>query len=123
MGPNQVWKSKEAKSYILKIMHQNQDGTIKVTFDFGLNPKRTHNYTLAYLEQYYEYAGYESYWVLGKGLTPIVVNTPVPKIEPVVEAPVEKSELDKAFETLDPEKVLFGDYTKTEKVNVWKEVQ
>jgi hypothetical protein len=107
MAPNQVWKSKETKSYILKIIGKNPNGTVKVTFDFGLTPKTTHNYTAEYLDQYYEYAGYESLWT-----DPWAVKPP----EPV------KSELDKAFEDLDPEKVLFGDYTKEEKVNVWKEV-
>ena len=109
MTQNQVWKSKEKGSFILKILHPNGNGTVKVTFDFGLIPKTTHNYTVDYLNQYYEYAGYESFW------------TDPWAVKPVVEQP--KTELDKAFESLDPEKVLFGDYTGEKKINTWKEIK
>lgn len=114
MLPNQVWKSRETKSYTMKIMHMNPNGTVKVTFDFGLNPKTTHNYTIDYLNQFYEYAGYDSVWI--NDWQPRIVQQPV-----VVEQP--KTELDKAFEALDPEKVLFGDYTGEKKVNTWKEIK
>ena len=109
MTPNQVWKSKEAKNYILKIIGHNPNGTVKVTFDFGLNPKTTHNYTKEYLDAFYEYAGYESRWI-DDWAKPVEIPVAVP------------TELDKAFADLDPEKVLFGDYTKAEKVNVWKTI-
>lgn len=121
MNYNEVWKSKETKSVLLKIMGPNPDGTIKVTFDFRLNPRTTHNYTKWYLEQYYEYAGYESVWDLGEGLRPI----PAPVEEEVaiggdtLEVPAAPVSLD----DIDPEKVLFGNYTGKDKVNVWKEVE
>ena len=113
MAPNQVWKSKETKSYILKIVGQNPNGTIKVTFDFGFNPKKTHNYTVDYLNQFYEYAGYDSVWINEWVHTSPVID---PKPVPV------KSATDEFFENLTADRVLFGDYTKDEKINIWKDV-
>jgi len=108
MAPNQVWKSKETKSYKLKIVGHNQDGTVKVTFDFGYTPNTTHNYTQDYLSQFYEYAGYESIWI--DDWTPKIVIAPV------------KTATDEFFENLTADRVLFGDYTKDQKINVWKDV-
>jgi hypothetical protein len=109
METNQVWKSKEARSYLLKILGKNPDGTILVTFDFRLNPRRVHNYTVEYLEQFYEYAGYESVWKIDSRLMPI----PPVQEPPVVPAPVEE---------IDVERVLFTNHTGGRKENVWKEI-
>ena len=119
MLPNQVWKSRETKSYILKIVGLNPDGTVQVTFDFGYSPKKVFKYTADYLNQFYEYAGYESKW-----LNEHVMTSPVPAATPApINTPTEAAALEKAFAELDPEKVLFGDYTKAEKVNVWKAIK
>lgn len=121
MLPNQVWKSKEARSYVLKIIGMNPNGTVKITFDFGYTPKTTHNYTVTYLNQFYEYAGYESVWINDWVHTsPVVTETPAPLGEPLGPP---MSDIDKAFVELEAEKVLFGDYTGDEKVNTWKEIK
>lgn len=113
MLPNQVWKSKETKSYILKIIGQNPDGTVRITFDFGYTPKSTHNYTQDYLNQFYEYAGYESVWINDwTHLSPVIEFGPAPIT----------NEVNDFFENMNTEKVLFGDYTKEEKVNTWKDI-
>jgi hypothetical protein len=64
---NQIWKSKEINGNLLKVLGKNTDGSIAITFDMGLNPKRINNYQEWYLKHYYEYAGYTSYWSHGKG--------------------------------------------------------
>lgn len=112
MNYDEVWKSKEASGYLMKIIGPNIDGTIKVTFDFRFNPRRTHNYSKWYIERYYEYAGYNVAWSLGKGLRILTKPVGPKKIEPKIDP----------FEELDPEKVLFGNYTGKDKVNIWKEV-
>lgn len=125
MQPNQVWKSKETKSYLLKIVGMNPNGTVKITFDFGYIPKTTHNYTVDYLNQYYEYAGYESVWV-----NEAILTSPLPSVVAPINTPKQTtalddqfSEIDKAFAELDAEKVLFGNYTGDKKVNTWREVK
>ena len=57
MNHNEVWKPKDKNSNnLLKILGPNTDGSIKVTFDFGLNPKRVYTYQRWYLNDFYEYA-------------------------------------------------------------------
>ncbi len=120
MDANEVWKSLEIKDCYLKILGLNNNGTVSTTFDFGINPKRTHNYTKDYIEKYYVYAGYSSIWVLGNGFKnlsprPVLIEYKPNPIEP------KKIEID-PFDAIDPEKVLFGDYTGDKKVNEWREI-
>lgn len=121
MQVNQVWKSKESKSYLLKILGKNPDGTVLVTFDFRLNPRNVHSYQPWYLEQFYEYAGYESVWYLDSKLSPIPPIVQEPVVEPQVVVEQEKS-ADQVFAELDPEKVLFTNHAGGRKENVWKEI-
>jgi len=122
MNYNEVWKSKETKNVLMKIIGPDPNGSIRVTFDFRLNPRRTHTYPKWYIEKFYEYAGYESIWKLGAGLNamPVKVERPI-----ITEPIIEKTEAEKpmSLDDIDPEKVLFGNYTGAEKVNVWKEVE
>jgi hypothetical protein len=137
MDVNQVWKSKEAKSYLLKILGRNPDGTILVTFDFRLNPRRVYSYPLWYLEQYYEYAGYESVWSLDAKLAPIPAPKPpdasspessssgpvTSPVTPTTEPPESAAAVaEQAVAALDLEKVLFTNHAGGRKENVWKEI-
>jgi hypothetical protein len=120
MDVNQVWKSKESKSYCLKILGKNPDGTILVTFDFRYNPRSVHKYPVWYLEQYYEYAGYESVWKIDPRLTqfqPVQEMVPAPQEEKLPEPTTTQ-----VLEEMDVDRVLFTNHTGGKKENVWKEI-
>ena len=67
MNSYPIWRSKEVKSVFLKVMGQNPDGTIAVSFavsHFVPAPKHMHNYQKDYLEQYYEKTGDVQNWII-----------------------------------------------------------
>ena len=107
MDYNEVWKHKDKNmsNYKLKILGPNPDGSVKITFDFGLTPKRTYNYQKEYLKEVYEYAGYKSSWSLDKSLMDLTPQAPI--------ADVVKDALSE-FRTED---ILFSDHTGKEKIN------
>ncbi len=62
MKAYEVWRDKDTKTELL-ILSQNKDGSIKVTFNLNTPfPKRTYNYQMKYLEEYYEYS-YNINWI------------------------------------------------------------
>ncbi len=68
MDYNEVWTHKD-NNCDMKILRRNQDGSIEITFDFGLNPRRTYQYQKSYIEEHYKSAGYKSTWSVSDKLT------------------------------------------------------
>ena len=71
METYQIWKSKEIKNTFIKILGQNPDGTIAVSFavsHFVPAPMHVHNYQPWYLEQFYENTGEAQNWVVDSKL-------------------------------------------------------
>jgi len=105
MDYNEVWANRDTNNK-MKILGPNADGTINITFDFGLTPKRTYRYQKSYITEQYKYTGYKSTWSLGKGLM---------DLNPQIVKEVTLAEIN-------DEDILFSDHTGEEKINKFQPV-
>jgi hypothetical protein len=69
MDYNEIWKSTEVEGVSLRIINQNTDGSINVSFDFNhIGSENIHKYQRWYIEKYYELTDVKHSWVLDKRL-------------------------------------------------------
>ena len=69
MNYDEIWRSKELKGIMLRIVSPDKDDSVNVAFDFNhIFPKRTYKYQKWYLEQYYEPTDTKHSWTIDPSL-------------------------------------------------------
>lgn len=75
MERNEIWNNNDIKNINLRIIEDNNDGSVSVAFDFNhFEPKRIFSYQKWYIEKHYTNTGTKHSWSIDPSLKNLSVE-------------------------------------------------